>query len=806
MRKKLIPKLAPIDAKRLGVRTKQSKKGDFRCSVLPKPNSGWYCLAVKGFKNGENFLKTYWFESKNVLFESITKYDVEGVEVFVAEASFESKEAGRKQKNAAFLKNFFLDIDCGEGKPYKSQDEGKEALLSFCEKTGLPIPAIVNSGNGLYAHFRLTSSVPAGDWRTTAKELKKLVAVVEPGLDNDGIIADSARLLRPIGSTHRKDPTNPKRVTLLQDCEPINFSQFKNVLNKALAEISSEQTCSDKVGASENEDAIQDKTSKATKIVEKCAVIGMLKNSGGNVPEPLWYACIGVLRHCEEAPDIIHDWSKGYTDYSKNETDSKIAQHTMPPTTCGKFAEMCPDLCDKCKCFGKIKSPIVLGLANTSTDEIPSFVENLNKEYFVSRYGSKTVVCREAYDTALKRQIVVMSTFADFKNYFCNRKVEIGMDKNGNPLTTPLGKAWLEHHCRRQYKDIVMRPEGIDGTEYYNLWRGFSVQPQDGSWKLIRKHISEVICNADKKVFRYVLRWLARMIQQPWTPGEVALVIQGNKGIGKGMLVNTLCRILGQHSMSIYNGKHLVGNFNAHLEDCILLYVDEAFWAGDKGGESVLKGLITEPTMPIERKGLDLKSVRNLLHIIMSSNNDWVVPASLDERRYCVLKASDRYVGNFEYFKALKHEIENGGMEAMLHYLQNKDISSFNVRDIPITSGLTEQKILSLDPLMKWWYVKLQDGELLPGYEWGPVPFAAFFEDYLTSIQKLGGNVRRSDETSFAMQLRKVLPKNSLKTARNNRRSEGRRGKYYNFPSLKTCRKQFQKLLGDDSLKWSPLN
>jgi putative methionine-R-sulfoxide reductase with GAF domain len=58
---------------------------------------------------------------------------------------------------------------------------------------------------------------------------------------------------------------------------------------------------------------------------------------------------------------------------------------------------------------------------------------------------------------------------------------------------------------------------------------------------------------------------------------------------------------------------------------------------GDKAGESVLKALITEPVISIERKGFDVVQVRNCLHIIIASNSDWVVPAVADERRFCVL-------------------------------------------------------------------------------------------------------------------------------------------------------------------------
>ena len=433
---------------------------------------------------------------------------------------------------------------------------------------------------------------------------------------------------------------------------------------------------------------------------------------------------------------------------------------------------------------------------------IPDYVEELNRTHFVTRNGSKTVVCREKYDITLKRSTIIMSSFTDFKNFQSNKKVSIGLNRDSNPLTIPLGKAWLEHPDRRGYEEILLLPEG-DIKGIYNLWRGFTVEPAEGSWELMRKHIKFVICGGDKKLYRYVLNWLARMIQQPWKPGKVALVLQGKKGVGKGKLVNSLCRLFGQNSMSIYNAKHLTGNFNAHLEDCILLYVDEAFWAGDKSGESVLKGLITEPTIPIERKGFDLKPVRNLLHIIMSSNNEWVVPASMDERRYCVIKVSDSHQEDFPYFAAIDEELNNGGLAAMLYDLQKRDISDFNVRAVPNTEGLADQKLQSLDTVMAWWYQKLLNGELLPGIAWDSAPIAYLYDDYVERVQKQGSNIRRVSETAFGKQLHKALPAGWPKKYRPSNKDIGVRVNYYEFPSLDECRKHFDTVLGaDNSLDW----
>ena len=91
-------------------------------------------------------------------------------------------------------------------------------------------------------------------------------------------------------------------------------------------------------------------------------------------------------------------------------------------------------------------------------------------------------------------------------------------------------------------------------------------------------------------------------MQAPVLRGEVALVFRGKEGVGKGIVGRLFCRLLGQHGMQIVDATHFVGRFNAHLRDRIVLFADEAFFAGDKQNEGVLKGLITEPYLAIEGK------------------------------------------------------------------------------------------------------------------------------------------------------------------------------------------------------------
>ena len=101
-----------------------------------------------------------------------------------------------------------------------------------------------------------------------------------------------------------------------------------------------------------------------------------------------------------------------------------------------------------------------------------------------------------------------------------------------------------------------------------------------------------------------------------------------------------MLHICGRHGIAVSSSHHLVGNFNAHLRDCICLFCDEAGLADDKAAHSRLKALITEPFLMIEAKNRDAIQAPNFTHIIMASNDAWVIPASLGARRFFVLDVS----------------------------------------------------------------------------------------------------------------------------------------------------------------------
>ncbi len=340
---------------------------DFFSKLLP--SEGFYCVAEllpPAEPGAKRFWRHRWHDNIPDAVTNTLALDAQGKTVFLAQASFSSMQ-NRTQENAQYLKNFFFDIDCGVGKPYANQAEGAQALKKFVDDTGLPMPTVIKSGNGLYAHWFLEEYVTESVWKGTAGILKKLVMACGFKLDF-GLVANSSCVLRPPGTHNRKDPDNPKPVVIVHDTDPIPFELFKNRL-EAAAKIHKVETKALKAPKAPGLNAgflasLEEIPSSAEQIAEECGQIKLMRDKKGDIPEPLWYAAIGLLNFTTEAPEIIHEWSNGYDGYSVEETDRKIEQakeRQTGPTTCYKFGEVNPEHCIGCKYASNLVSPIKLG-------------------------------------------------------------------------------------------------------------------------------------------------------------------------------------------------------------------------------------------------------------------------------------------------------------------------------------------------------------------------------------------------------------------------------------------------------------
>jgi hypothetical protein len=234
----------------------------------------------------------------------------------------------------------------------------------------------------------------------------------------------------------------------------------------------------------------------------------------------------------------------------------------------------------------------------------------------------------------------------------------------------------------------------------------------------------------------------------------------------------------------ISDPKHLTGAFSGHLHHCVFMAVEEAFWAGNVKDEGRLKSLITEDVILIEPKYVQPFQVRNMLHIMMSSNNDWVVPAGHGARRYAVFKVSGRYARDASYFDPLWAELEDGGIEAVAYDLLRLDLGGWHPKEIYETAALLEQKAHSLRGLDAWIVEMLQDG-LLPAPYSKKWPNRCLSKNLLTAARRYDPY---TNDTRVALRLQQILP--GLE-AFNDQSSRG-----WIFPPLAGCREAWERRNG----------
>ena len=349
------------------------------------------------------------------------------------------------------------------------------------------------------------------------------------------------------------------------------------------------------------------------------------------------------------------------------------------------------------------------------TPEERAVREMNDKHAVISNLGGKCVIM-EWVPSAISagQKELSYQSFQAFRERYANQYVAVPNGR-GRWETAPAAPFWLAHPHRRQYEGLDLVPGGppILPNGYLNLWKGWGVEPRKGSWRLMERHIAEVLANGSQTFEDFIKRSTAWKFQNPGLPPEVLLALLGGKGVGKGAWGYIQMLIYGTHGLQIFSTEHLTGKHNQHLQDKLFLFLDEAIWAGDRQADRILKGLTTEKAMFIEPKNVNGFQWPNRLGMYMSGNDKWIVPASHDERRYAVNKVSERWKQNKAYFGPLFEEINNGGAGAMLYDLLSLDLDGWHPRDnVPQTKALLDQKMLGLDGLELWYVHLLNVGQL----------------------------------------------------------------------------------------------
>lgn len=336
--------------------------------------------------------------------------------------------------------------------------------------------------------------------------------------------------------------------------------------------------------------------------------------------------------------------------------------------------------------------PLPGDMSNPSVDaEVEERVLQMNKQYALVRVSKSVVIA--TFDKNANNEKVGFLSVPSFATMTANIKIQI--PTRSGFIDKPMSDIWIASEHRREYHDVGIYPQCDEPAGVLNTWNGWGAEPDaEASCEMYLNHMRDIVCDGNRAIYEWLLDWMADAVQNSRNIKGTCIVLRGVEGCGKGVWADTFGKLFGRHYTHLIDAERLTTRFNGLTADSVVVFADEVLWPGDRKAANILKGLVTERRITKEQKGVDSIEIDNLAHVIIASNEEWIVPAGPQSRRWLVLNCNKAMASNKPYFDKLWEEIENGGLAALMHLLLHRKITS-NLRLAPVTKGLLDQRRLS---------------------------------------------------------------------------------------------------------------
>jgi hypothetical protein len=259
-----------------------------------------------------------------------------------------------------------------------------------------------------------------------------------------------------------------------------------------------------------------------------------------------------------------------------------------------------------------------------------------------------------------------------------------------------------------------------------NLFMGFRTQPADDESyreKLTIDFLDSVkrnVCGGDEDNYNFLIKWFAMIMQKKLVKTGVMPVITGPRGIGKSMLTDAFCQIIGQYALpNTVFLKDIFGQFNGIVEDKVFIVINEPKdYEKNEEYMNSIKSQITELNVRIRHMHVGETRKDCYGNYIITTNEDEPIREELGDRRIIYIRA--KKVVDEDHFETFYSSIrpEEGGaftqefLSSLYRYMLNVDITDFrprcyikklmNNQGIGGLNSKLENQIATLDPLGQW--------------------------------------------------------------------------------------------------------
>lgn len=255
--------------------------------------------------------------------------------------------------------------------------------------------------------------------------------------------------------------------------------------------------------------------------------------------------------------------------------------------------------------------------------------------------------------------------------------------------------------------DWVPAPKSQFIGSKFNTFRDLSIEPKPGvDTSEFFNHIKKNLCGNNEEIYEYVINWYAHMFQEPTQrPLSAIAFLSESEGIGKGILTDTIARLLGgnRNVNSTLTSKD-TANFNTAVAGKLFLVWDESTFAGNHEQADFMKRLTTEQYLRVEPKNMDAYQIQNYSRVNITSNSvDSAVSETIGGRRWLIVECPSIIdPSHSQYLKELASKIGlnepkvpgiPGYLNSIMHEFKTRDISKFDPAQIPKHSGAADSKL-----------------------------------------------------------------------------------------------------------------
>lgn len=153
-------------------------------------------------------------------------------------------------------------------------------------------------------------------------------------------------------------------------------------------------------------------------------------------------------------------------------------------------------------------------------------------------------------------------------------------------------------------------------------------------------HLERLV--AEEEYRKVILDWMAYHVQHPGRKIRWAVMLQGVEGCGKSYLAEVMRCVLGHQHVKTVDCAALRQTWNEWAVGHQLVVLEEIRVAGANRHEvmNVLKPLITNPFISVNRRNTDNREFPNRTNYLLFTNHHDAIVISASDRRYFVLQSA----------------------------------------------------------------------------------------------------------------------------------------------------------------------